>query len=447
MASSSYQNSFLTGENDAEFHPRVNNTRKAILGVGLFAILSVAAVMTLQSKLPTSPLTPSTAMGTSSNILSKLNTNLEAQSIAQWQGSESQESSWAKFGKPPQLKSLPSAEWKECSAYTADEIAQIDEYAAYWAKRLRMDTTLTDHLDYMTKEHSSKSSTGKAKKSNDQFGCTYYSMGLSGPFNGIKDTNSVEWNTLVGKRMLRGSERNESSSDGRLLDNIDLEEVDGEPMEGVGKGKKNSDPTASPVSAPMASPVSAPATSTVPAPTTSTVPAPTAIPTVDGSTACTNDAENLYWACDWDWDTSLTIVSTSNLYFALNADAGLEFVSDFANCNIGYDISGSAWMSVSYTYTIWWKSYTLAYDIDIWSGGSSWSSVDAITLSFSYSVFTLGVDFYNYHYLLTGNACCFKYWLMSYRPGFDIYVYSDEYSFDGGILTLNIPILDNADVC
>ena len=62
--------------------------------------------------------------------------------IAKWQGSKRQANSFALFGKPPTLSYLPRDEWKSCSDYTDDEIAELDEYAEYWEKRMAGDKDL-----------------------------------------------------------------------------------------------------------------------------------------------------------------------------------------------------------------------------------------------------------------------------------------------------------------
>ncbi len=128
--------------------------------------------------------------------------------VAKWQGSKRQADSWENFGTPPQLKSLPREEWKECSTYTKEEIAQIDEYVAYWEKRFDKDKNMKDHMDYMQETRGRpKEEAKKTKKSGEQFGCDYYSVGLSGPFNGIKDTESKEW------KLLQGMKKNPPESD------------------------------------------------------------------------------------------------------------------------------------------------------------------------------------------------------------------------------------------
>ena len=123
-------------------------------------------------------------------------------SIAKWQGSKRQEESWDKFGEPPLLKSLPRGEWKSCSDYTDEEKKQLDKYSDYWNKRLAGDKALTEHLDYMQTQYGKpKDVADKAKESHKQFGCDYYSIGLSGPFNGINDLGSKEWMQLQGTKL------------------------------------------------------------------------------------------------------------------------------------------------------------------------------------------------------------------------------------------------------
>ena len=47
----------------------------------------------------------------------------------------------------------------------------------------------------------SKDAAKKSKTSAEQFGCDYYSIGLSGPFNGINDIESKEWKQLQGTKL------------------------------------------------------------------------------------------------------------------------------------------------------------------------------------------------------------------------------------------------------
>jgi hypothetical protein len=67
---------------------------------------------------------------------------------------------------------------------------------------------MMDHMDYMQETRGRpKEEAKKTKKSGEQFGCDYYSVGLSGPFNGIKDTESKEW------KLLQGMKKNPPESD------------------------------------------------------------------------------------------------------------------------------------------------------------------------------------------------------------------------------------------
>ena len=145
-----------------------------------------------------------TAMMAKNDAINKAHSRMleNLPSIAKWQGSKRQEESWEKFGKPPVLKSLPREEWKSCSAYTDKEKKQLDEYSDYWMKRLAGDKPLTEHLDYMQSQYGKpKEVADKAKASHKQFGCDYYSIGLSGPFNGINDIESKEWKQLQGTKL------------------------------------------------------------------------------------------------------------------------------------------------------------------------------------------------------------------------------------------------------
>ena len=149
------------------------------------------------------------------------------------------------------------------------------------------------------------------------------------------------------------------------------------------------------------------------------------------------------WGCDWDWDTSYTIASTSSVTFSLDSTADFDFFMDIDNCDLSMDIGGSVYFSLS----AGWKSY----NYNIWESPSLSASTTKLQMDMSYSVFTFGVDFNNEVYAEYGTACCFNFWLMTLRPGYDIEVwgwslYSGEYSWTYGSVQLGLSTGSN-DYC
>lgn len=216
----------------------------------------------------------------------------------------------------------------------------------------------------------SKDAAKKSKTSAEQFGCDYYSAGLSGPFNGINDEDSDEWKAML---------------------------------------KKSVPPTKE----------------------------------LSLSGSCTYSSS--YWGCDWDWDTSYTIVSSGSLDFSLDSTADFDFSMDIDACDISADIGGSVYLTVSV------GSYDYTYDI--WSSPSLSADSTQITLDMSLSVFTFGVTFNNevYDSSSSETSCCFNFWLMTLRPGYDIEVwgwslYSGEYSWTYGSVQLGLSTGSN-DYC
>ncbi len=145
-----------------------------------------------------------------------------------------------------------------------------------------------------------------------------------------------------------------------------------------------------------------------------------------------------YWGCDWDWDTSFTIVSTSSVSFSLDSTADFDFYMDLDNCDMSVDIGGSVYFSLSV--------YGYDYDYNIWESPSLSASTTKLQLDVAYSIFTFGVDFNNEVYAEYGTACCFNFWLMTLRPGFDVWIYSDEYSITYGSVQIGLSI-GSSDYC
>lgn len=157
-------------------------SKKVLIVLGLSAALGVAGVATLRNSV-------------SSNVITDLS-GIDEDNVAQWQGTTKQKQSWMKFGKPPTLTSLDQSEWKECSAYTVSEKAELDAYATYWGTRLGGDQPLREHIEHMVDEHGMPNFMKKGKSMKELFGCTYYSAGLSGPINGIQP-DSAEFKTFM----------------------------------------------------------------------------------------------------------------------------------------------------------------------------------------------------------------------------------------------------------
>lgn len=157
-------------------------SKKVLIVLGLSAALGVAGVATFQNSV-------------SPNVITDLS-GIDEANVAQWQGTTKQKKSWTNFGKPPTLTSLNQSEWKECSAYTVSEKAELDAYATYWGTRLDGDQPLREHLEHMVDEHGMSNSTKKGKSIKELYGCTYYSAGLSGPLNGIQP-DSAEFYTFM----------------------------------------------------------------------------------------------------------------------------------------------------------------------------------------------------------------------------------------------------------
>jgi len=332
-------------------------SKKVLIVLGLSAALGVAGVATLRNSV-------------SSNVMTDLS-GIDETNLAQWQGTTKQKTSWMKFGKPPTLTSLDQSLWKECSAYTVQEKAELDAYATYWGTRLGVDQPLMEHIEHMVDEHGMPNFMKKGKSMKELFGCTYYSAGLSGPINGIQP-DSAEFKTFM-------------HTHGLKKDAVEDYDGDYENTDDGGQGYSGS---------------------------------------------CT--FTSTYWGCDLSWDYTVTIISTGDIDFSLVSEATFDFTLDIANCDVGADIGGAVYLAFSYS--SWVYDFEATYNI--WESPSLEASNQEVGLEFSYSVFTLAVDFANTVYASTGYGCCFNIWTASISPGVDITIWSDSVEISLGDWTL-----------
>jgi hypothetical protein len=443
---------FLTFAEDAP----TPTTRRAAKRAGLSLVAAVFAFAALRSRaggvgVPTA-LYGKSGLFPSVNVPSPESTALPTpfkaapnkanEAAIAWTTAKRMES-WKTYGEPPKLQGVASSDWKSCFDYTNEERAKITEYADYWANRVQSDTALQTSLNAADLQTNFSASTTKSM-SYDEGKCEHYSIGLSGPFNGLKPSSDefkamkCEPPPLSLSLPLYFRRAAGARSPSTFSPNPNLNPNPFRMPRWVG------------VARPRAKAMGPKA--------------PVAGKELDVSGECSFESYT-YWACDLGFYYSVTALSTSYFTLSMVAKANFDFVMDLDNCDIGLDIGGSLYLYLeidtvrfpvkndegkamrlkenpallntflsSFFFLFSLQSlYSSAWSINVWEGPSVSASPPSISISVKYSVFTLEVGFSN-----AEGGCSFNYWTMTVTPGFETKIYSDSTDIEIGTISLGL---------
>lgn len=200
--------------------------------------------------------------------------------------SRSKLTSW-NTGSPPQLSAVRKHDWVSCEEYTSAQIDEIKMWEQYWMNRINKDYSLGLAMKKVDLGDAVREKIGVKypKAAKTYHSCEYYSMGLSGPWNG---------------QPVRPPVRKVTDENGWFWDDADDEYIDADD-----NTDDNDDDD-------------------------------------DGLCHATNDG---YVGCDLSWYESLSIIDSSYISVTGTAEAEFSFLVNHTNCDISADVGGDMFLT------------------------------------------------------------------------------------------------------
>lgn len=311
---------------------------------------------------------------------------------------------------PPQLSNLPRSQWISCDNYTAQHFSEMKAWETFWVDRLDHDAgfrkTMIDDENSMP--HSEKTKVEGIKRLYEEtelvHGCEYYSIGLSGPWNGARSKP----HNHDAKRRLEALQRRQLTTN-----------------------TTNSTPTTSPTKKPTTQPsldsnflTREPSTKPTEGPSAEPTMPPTPVPTtpvgdddgVDDDDECTISDD--FVMCSNAWNEVFIFVRTSTVEFRGYADATFDWTMDHEDCSVDMIPAGDVFMSIDIT----GANSSVSVTNDVLSRPSTLAEDSLITISAMREYFIFDLEMKN----MNNDTCCMANWYMGIKAEFNAPIYHSD---------------------